>query len=78
MPGRKAVLRLVPWNSLRPVGFSRLYSLCGTNKRYQAEPGSEGLPGVQQRRRTASRCYWEPFKQQMGTYAQVAGEFLTG
>ena len=29
MPGRNAVLRLEVWNSLRPVGFILLYSLCG-------------------------------------------------
>jgi len=28
MPGRNAVFRLLPWNSLRCVGFSLLYSVC--------------------------------------------------
>ena len=28
MPGRKAVFRLLVWNSLRPTGFILLYSLC--------------------------------------------------
>ena len=51
MPGRNAVFRLLPWNSLRCVGLSLLYSVCKgkvwniglpTVQRYRTEAGALG------------------------------------